>query len=362
MYDRCYVCERSLGRNNVIATLPVGRVLAFDPERGRLWAVCPRCGEWNLTPLEERWEAVELCERLFAAAPVRASSTHVGLARTRGVELLRVGAAALRDELANWRYGPRLRRRRQRAVLLVSGAGVASGVVLGGAVLIGAATGSVALAAWGIVFAGVWGVDLMRSVGPVGGASFIGPGGERVRLTRPLVEGVRIARTSGAKRPRALLAVAGPSDNEARYGRDAALRLLAAVLPRLNWRGASGDELTQATRIVDAEEAIVANRARRGGNPQPVWQRIAVAHWPPADLLSAMEPVPRLAFEMAVTEEVERLALAGEAAALEGRSRDAEEVAGIADAMFLPAFVTDWLARHGRARGTKAGTSPGSAA
>jgi len=140
------------------------------------------------------------------------------------------------------------------------------------------------------------------------------------------------------------------------------LPLLAAVLPRLNWRGASGDELTQATRIVDAEEAIVANRARRGGNPQPVWQRIAVAHWPPADLLSAMDPVPRLAFEMAVTEEVERLALAGEAAALEGRSRDAEEVAGIADAMFLPAFVTDWLARHGRARGTKAGTSPGSVA
>ena len=362
MYDRCYVCERSLGRNTVIASMPIGRRLAFDAEHGRLWIVCPRCGEWNLTPLEERWEAVESCERLFATAPVRASSTHVGLARTRGVELLRVGAAALRDELANWRYGPRLRRRRQRAALLVSGAGVAAGVLIGGAVLIGAATGSVALAAWGVAFAGVWGVDLMRSVGPVGGASFIGPRGERVRLTRPLVECVRITRTSGAKRPRALVAVAGPADNEERYGRDAALRLLAAALPRLNWRGASGDELTQATRIVDAEEAIVADRARRGGNPQPAWQRIAMVYWPRADLLSAMDPVPRLAFEMAVTEEVERLALAGEAAALEGRSRDAEEVAGIADAMFLPAFVTDWLARHRRERGKRAGTSPESTA
>jgi hypothetical protein len=73
-----------------------------------------------------------------------------------------------------------------------------------------------------------------------------------------------------------------------------------------------------------------------------------------------MHTVARLAFEMAVTEEVERRALAGEATALEGRWRDAEEVAGIADAMFLPAFVTDWLARRGRGRRRGAGSLPGS--
>ena len=347
MYDRCHVCERSLGRNNVIAAMPVGRRLAFDVERGRLWVVCPRCGEWNLTPLEERWEAVESCERLFASAPVRASSKHMGLARTPDVELVRVGAAALRDELANWRYGPRLRRRRRRAVLLLAGAGVA--------------TGSIALAAWGIALAGAWAVELVRGIGPVGATSFIGPHGERVRLTQSLVERVRMARTSGAKGPRALVAVAGPAGQEMRYGREVALRLLAGVLPRLNWRGTTAGELARATRIVDAEEAIAADRARRGGDPQPPWQRVAVAHWPPGDLLFSMEPVARLAFEMAVTEEVKRRALAGEAATLEGRWREAEEVAGIADALFLPAFVTDWLARHGRGSG-KTGTSPGSAA
>ena len=34
---------------------PVGRRLAFDPAKGRLWVVCRSCERWNLTPLEERW-------------------------------------------------------------------------------------------------------------------------------------------------------------------------------------------------------------------------------------------------------------------------------------------------------------------
>ena len=58
-------CHRPLGANQVIEHFPVGRRLAFDAERGRLWVVCRKCERWNLTPLEERWEAVETCERLF---------------------------------------------------------------------------------------------------------------------------------------------------------------------------------------------------------------------------------------------------------------------------------------------------------
>lgn len=76
------------------------------------------------------------------------------------------------------------------------------------------------------------------------------------------------------------------------------------------------------------------------------------------DLLASMHPVARFAFEMAVTEEIERWALAGEAAALEGRWREAEELAGIADSMFLPAFGTDWLARRGRGRPSGASSLP----
>jgi hypothetical protein len=150
MYDRCHVCERSLGRNSVLQNMPIGRRLSFDRERGRLWVVCPRCGEWNLTPLEERWEAVEDCARRFATATVRASSAHVGLAHVSGIELLRVGGAVHHDELANWRYGPRLRRRRRRNTLLVSGAGVMGGAAVGGALLVGASSGSLVATLWGV--------------------------------------------------------------------------------------------------------------------------------------------------------------------------------------------------------------------
>lgn len=36
----------------------MGRRLAFDGAKGRLWVVCRKCKRWNLTPLEERWEAI----------------------------------------------------------------------------------------------------------------------------------------------------------------------------------------------------------------------------------------------------------------------------------------------------------------
>jgi hypothetical protein len=33
--------------------MPVGKRLAYDPDRGRLWVVCPRCGEWNLRKFKD---------------------------------------------------------------------------------------------------------------------------------------------------------------------------------------------------------------------------------------------------------------------------------------------------------------------
>ena len=63
MYSTCIFCQQSLGRNEAIERFPVGRRLAFDEAKGRLWVVCRKCERWNLTPLEERWEAIEECER-----------------------------------------------------------------------------------------------------------------------------------------------------------------------------------------------------------------------------------------------------------------------------------------------------------
>ncbi len=104
-------CTRSLGSNQVIEHFPVGRRLAFDEAKGRLWVVCRRCLRWNLTPLEERWEAIEECGRIFRDTPVRASTENIGIARHGGgLDLVRIGSAR-RREFAAWRYVRRFRRR-----------------------------------------------------------------------------------------------------------------------------------------------------------------------------------------------------------------------------------------------------------
>jgi hypothetical protein len=112
MYSTCLFCLAALGRNDALPSFPVGRRLAYDRQRGRLWAVCERCGRWNLAPLTERWDAVEECERLYRAAHQRYGTDNIGLAGLRdGTELVRIGPA-LRPEVAVWRYGARLLRRR----------------------------------------------------------------------------------------------------------------------------------------------------------------------------------------------------------------------------------------------------------
>ena len=105
MYSTCTFCYAALGTNDVIETFTVARRVAFDPGKGCLWAICPHCTRWNLAPIEERWEAVEECERRFRATTLRYSSGNIGLAWLHGdVELIRVGPA-LRPEVAAWRYG-----------------------------------------------------------------------------------------------------------------------------------------------------------------------------------------------------------------------------------------------------------------
>src|SRR5918998_3172363 len=130
MYHHCLFCQHDLGANETVEQFPVGRRLAFDGAKGRLWVVCPRCARWNLTPLEERWEAIDQCERHYRGTRLRASTDNVGLARLRGgLELVRIGAP-LRPEFAAWRYSARFGRRRRDAQL-VAGAGAALTVAAG---------------------------------------------------------------------------------------------------------------------------------------------------------------------------------------------------------------------------------------
>jgi hypothetical protein len=80
VYHTCLFCNRDLGRNEVVEQFPVGRRLAFDAARGRLWVVCAQCRRWNLTPMEERWEAIETCERLYRDTRTRVATDNIGLA------------------------------------------------------------------------------------------------------------------------------------------------------------------------------------------------------------------------------------------------------------------------------------------
>lgn len=132
MYSTCIFCSGSLGSNDAIEHFPVGRRLALDAAKGRLWVVCRGCERWNLTPLEERWEAVEECERAWAVTKQRVSTDQIGLARLGdGTELVRVGKPQ-RPEMAAWRYGDQFGRRTRRNVLYGVGAmGLFTGVVFG---------------------------------------------------------------------------------------------------------------------------------------------------------------------------------------------------------------------------------------
>ena len=98
MYTKCMFCTKPLGTNEVVETFPVGRRLAFDEARGRLWVVCRKCERWNLTPLEERWEAVEACERIFRDTRIRPADDDPGFK----VQVCRTSHSVVRKK---WYHG-----------------------------------------------------------------------------------------------------------------------------------------------------------------------------------------------------------------------------------------------------------------
>lgn len=112
MITECFFCNATFEPNEDIEHCPRGQRLAFDTRQGRLWITCRSCGRWNLTPAEDRWEALEECERRFRDCRVRLCTDEIGLARLpSGLDLVRIGSPVL-PEFAAWRYGDQLLRRR----------------------------------------------------------------------------------------------------------------------------------------------------------------------------------------------------------------------------------------------------------
>src|SRR3989449_6520589 len=137
MYTTCAFCSGKLDGDGGPSGLGVGRRLAFDEWKGRLWVICPKCSRWNLAPLEERWEKVEALGRAAREGRVAAATAQVALIRWRAYDLVQVGKPP-RLEFATWRYGERLKARRREQMKFVLPLTVAA---LGVAVAVNVAAG-----------------------------------------------------------------------------------------------------------------------------------------------------------------------------------------------------------------------------
>ncbi|MXW68009.1 MAG: hypothetical protein F4Z72_13545 [Gemmatimonadales bacterium] len=358
VYTTCMFCKKPLGSNEVVETFPVGRRLAFDPGKGRLWVVCRNCERWNLTPLEERWEAVETCEGLFRATRIRTSTENIGLARhAEGLELVRIGEP-LRPEFAAWRYGDQFRRRRRRWIAAGS-AGVAANLATW--TTINLATGGVIASAGATALSGaaaglaLWTVRTMLNR-QADVAQFRRSDGTRHTLARE--QAARFARIRpDDDEPGFRIEIhTGPLSRRGPYSfeGDDAGRAINALLPLVNGSGAAAHYIRKAVSQIESHGdphrfiADSAERASATGHEFPtVGPRRKVRMSGPGWIRN-MPKSTRLALEMALHEEQERRALEGELAQLEQAWREAEEIAAIADNLLLPEHTDDFLDRHSR--------------
>ena len=351
MFSTCIHCTTDLGRNEAFEQFPVGTRLAFDAARGRLWVVCRACDRWNLSPLEERWEVVEAAERRFRDSRLRVSTDEIGLARLReGVDLIRIGSPQ-RPEMAAWRYGDQFGRRRTRQ-LLVTGTVVGSAAaIVGGMMAVGISVASFAgLYANG----GMWNALVHGRQGKSIGRIAL-PDGTLVDVQRRHARMTSLVRS--APDGPLQLRLESTAGSHLLIGADA-MRVAARLLPTVNRFGGSraqvqdavqlleeiGDPMRVLTTIQQRHGRRVNDRmwgtggAWRGENNRQQVQKLP-------GTLHTLAPRERLAMEMAVHDESERLALQGELADLERAWRDAETIAKIADDMFTAPKVADDLSR-----------------
>jgi hypothetical protein len=327
VYSHCIYCKSELGSNEAIEKFPIGRRLAFDAERGRLWVVCRSCGRWNLTPIEERWEAIEQCEQLYRDTRTRVATENVGLARLPDrTDLIRIGRPQL-PEFAAWRYGERLVQRRRNYII---GATVAIGVtaVAAGAPLMAAGFSVPAL--WQVP--GL--VNRLRNSRTIARVKTAAGVEFKVSRGRALQAWLRPEHTHW------LLALPLKGGGVISLEGESAMRAAAVLLPHINASGAKRDQVQGAVNQIQmylTTDRLFQNTA------QHLWNLRTGRDGAP---LSKAPPEIRLALEMATHEAQERRALEGELAELETMWREAEEIASISDNLLLPSSVTDFFKRN----------------
>jgi hypothetical protein len=307
MFRSCAFCNTAFDGDGGPSGLGVGRRIAFDEWKGRLWVVCRRCSRWNLTPFDDRLERIEAVARAAQAGRIAGSTDQVALIRWERYDFVRVGKPP-RVELATWRYGERLRnRQRERLKVVVPltvaaiGLGIAANVAAGG---------GFGVIVWNIHRAVDW--VYLRIVGS-----------RRVSL----IESPICARCGSIMelRARHVKYARVVPDTHADMG-------VVLSCPRCHQEGAqlTGTEAVQVLRqgltymnLVRGGRRRAEDAARevdRVGGPDRLVRDVAQRELP----LHALRPERGLAFEMAVDERAE-------VEELEQQWREAEEIADIAD-------------------------------
>lgn len=336
MFTRCLVCQSPFDENEALEHLPRGRRVAYDPEKGRLWAVCRSCRRWSLAPIEERWEALEELEKLVTDQGRLLSQTdNIALLRAGPLEIVRVGRANLTEE-SWWRYGRELRRRRETHKKLTLAGSVAAGAVMAG----GWATGGMSLIAMWFL----WGNAPQRVTEAArwlrfGSAAWRGD--ERCAACGHQFLDLKFrdrghvlivpAQDTGA----ASVQVRCPRCGEHREGGlrlqgPVAEKTLRRVLAYHHFEGASERQVRSATRLI--EEA---------GSPADL-SRIVVRG---GRRLGDLQRTGGIALEIAANESSEQRLLELELAELDAHWRREEELAAIVDGELTPLPVLEKLRR-----------------
>jgi hypothetical protein len=327
MYTTCAFCNGGFDGDGGPSGLGVGRRLAFDEWKGRLWVVCPKCGRWNLTPLDDRLERIEGVARAAAAGRLLAATEQVSLIRWERYDFVRVGKPP-RLELAEWRYGERLKARRQERLKYVVPITLATAGVM---IAVNAALG------------GSMGVMTFQ-LPQIANAMYKGIVGRR-RV--PLVEPPICARCNTVMELRA------KHVQRARLVPNAKADLALVVsCPNCHEEGAllTGSEAAQALRqgltylnlqrVGKQRAADAAREVDTIGGPDRLIKDVSRREL----TLRSLRPERRLALEMAVDEQAEVLEL-------ERQWREAEELADIADGTLSSDSVIEEQLKRLRERG-----------
>ena len=316
MYSRCLFCHASLPENDTFEGLVTGKGFAFDSARGRLWVICGPCRRWNLIPIESRWENLEALEKIARdEARLLLQTDNIALLRVGEVELVRVGQAHLPEE-AWWRYGRELTSRRARFRRL--------------SITMGALTGAVALGGFtvGIGVLGVLGLGpvlqtIAREVkfGPTawrGTATCSNCGSVLREIQFQNTNRVVLAQQQNGfeLRYRCQRCQIDTLNAGHRLSGISAEHLLRRILAYRHYEGANESQVKASTAVI---EEI--------GSARDLTQRLALQRIHLGEL-----PRPyALALEIAINDETERRLLELEAAELEARWREEEELAAIVD-------------------------------